>query len=227
MLTYSLWQTVTQWHHTDLPGNIAISQQKFNLVATCTYLRLISEGTGGHRITNNRNASINAQKMYKRCSGKCTLYCHCHTDITHYFLISGDFWDIKHMREQWIPGSRSPPTESLDTRPEGCMHETIEADIIFSAQIIFSVQCTVWCNQKCTIGFNGWKIVRNRGRGVCTRWLTIWANTPSPLWEPMVFVFEQCLYYVCLVPTWCHSCVKCSHAFPVFAGITLPLICKH
>ena len=132
------------------------------------------------------------------------------------------------MREQWIPGSPSPPTESLDTRPEGCMHETIEADIIFSAQTIFSAQCTVWCNQKCTIGFNGWKILRNRGRGVCTRWLTIWANTPSPLWEPMVFVFEQCLYYVCLVPTWCHSCVKCSHAFPVLqVRITLPLICKH
>ena len=38
---------VTQWYHTDLPGssriNTSFSQQKTNLVATCTFLRLTSE----------------------------------------------------------------------------------------------------------------------------------------------------------------------------------------
>ena len=40
LLTYSLWQTVTQWYHTDLPGS---SQQKSEVGATCTFFRLIQQ----------------------------------------------------------------------------------------------------------------------------------------------------------------------------------------
>ena len=46
LLTYSLWQTVTQWYPTDLPGSSSIntfSQQKSELVATRNFFRLISE----------------------------------------------------------------------------------------------------------------------------------------------------------------------------------------
>ena len=47
LLTYSLWQMVTQWESHRLPGsspiNTYFSQQKSNLVATCTFLRLKSE----------------------------------------------------------------------------------------------------------------------------------------------------------------------------------------
>ena len=57
---------------------------------------------------NDQKTSIVGQKIYGRCSGKYTVCGHSFMDITRWFLISQDFWEIKRMRKQWIPGSLSP-----------------------------------------------------------------------------------------------------------------------
>ena len=47
LLTFSLWQTATQWYYTLLPGssriNTYFSKQKPQIVATCTFLRPTSK----------------------------------------------------------------------------------------------------------------------------------------------------------------------------------------
>ena len=103
-------------YHTDLPQSykhvflLANVQTGSYLYFLETHIRSTQplEGAGGRRRTNDRRTSIVGQKICGRCSGKYTLCGHGFTDITRQFPISQDFWEIKRMRKQWIPGSLSP-----------------------------------------------------------------------------------------------------------------------
>ena len=52
------------------------------------------------------------ENMCRQCIGKHTLLHHGCTDIAQEFPSSQDFWEIKHMRKQWI-------SDSLVPRPPG------------------------------------------------------------------------------------------------------------
>ena len=91
------------------------------LEATCTwdsYRKYLAVG-GSWRVQKNERPKdfIVRQKICGRCSGKYTLCGHGFTDITWQFPISQDFWEIKRMCKQCMPGSLfPPPTENLGTR---------------------------------------------------------------------------------------------------------------
>ena len=56
------------------------------------------EGAGGHRRSKDRKNFV-SQKMCRQCSSKYTLWCHICSDSPQ------DFWEVKHMCKQRIPGS--------------------------------------------------------------------------------------------------------------------------
>ena len=99
---------------TDLPGSSRIityfPKQMSKLKTTCTLLRLISEvpscwreleGTGEGMIERLR-------LLVRKCADDVAVSGHSFTDITRWFPISQDFWEIKRMHKQWITGSLSP-----------------------------------------------------------------------------------------------------------------------
>jgi len=113
LLTYSVWQTVTQWYHTDLPGSNRIFPAKVRtssylyFLQTHNYQKYLAAGESWRAKENEQSKrfyrwSENVQTIQRYVTSS-RLYRY-NTIVSD----SQDFWEIKRMRKQWIPGSLFP-----------------------------------------------------------------------------------------------------------------------